>query len=48
MYTYKLLFFIIWEEFLEGISSRQSQMKSVICEVLIKGHEENLHNETIL
>lgn len=48
MYIYRFLFFITLGEFLEGKSSKQSQIKSVIYELLIKGHNKNFANETEL
>lgn len=46
MYIYKFLFFITLGDFLEGKRSKQSQIKDVIYELLIKGHNKSFANET--
>ena len=42
MYIYKFLFFITLGEFVEAKSGKQNQIKNVIYELLIKGHNKNL------
>jgi len=46
MYIYKFLFFITLGDFLEGKRSKQSQIKDVIYELLMKGHNKSFANET--